>query len=30
MGLTQNAIEWITKAIDIRPNWALYYCNRGK
>ena len=23
--------EWhLNKAIEMRPNWPLYYCNRGK
>lgn len=25
-----EAIVWMTKAIDMRPEWPLYYCNRGK
>jgi len=25
-----EAIEWMTKAINMRPDWPLYYCNRGK
>lgn len=25
-----EAVEWMTKAIEKRPNWPLYYCNRGK
>ena len=24
----EDAIKWMTKAIDMRPNWPLYYCNR--
>ena len=26
----EDAIVWMSKAIEMRPNWPLYYCNRGK
>ena len=28
MGRIQDGIDVISKAIDMRPNWPLYYCNR--
>ena len=30
MGKLEEAILWMTKAIEKRPNWPLYYCNRVK
>ena len=30
MGKTEEAIEWMGKAIEKRPDWPLYKCNRGK
>ena len=30
MNKLEDAIIWMSKAIDMRPNWPLYYCNRGK
>ena len=30
MGKIEDAIIWMTKAIEKRPNWPLYYCNRVK
>ena len=26
----EDAIKWMSKAIDMRPEWPLYLCNRGK
>ena len=26
----EDAIIWMSKAIDMRPEWPLYLCNRGK
>ena len=30
MGKIEDAILWMSKAIEMRPNWPLYYCNRVK
>ena len=30
MGKIEEGIVWVTKAIELRPNWPLYYCNRVK
>jgi tetratricopeptide (TPR) repeat protein len=30
MGLHEEALLDFNKAIEMRPNWALYYCNRAK
>ena len=30
MGKIEEGIECITRAIELRPNWPLYYCNRVK
>jgi hypothetical protein len=30
MGNIHKAIEKMTLAIDMRPDWPLYLCNRGK
>ena len=30
MGKIEEGIEFITRAIELRPNWPLYYCNRVK
>ena len=30
MGKIEDAIVWMSKAIEMRPNWPLYYCNRVK
>jgi len=30
MGRYEDAVIWMTKAIEIRPEWPLYLCNRGK
>ena len=30
LGRIEEGIEWMGKAIKERPEWPLYYCNRGK
>jgi hypothetical protein len=30
MGKYEDAVIWMSKAIDMRPEWPLYLCNRGK
>ena len=30
MGKIEEGIVWVSKAIALRPNWPLYYCNRVK
>ena len=30
MNKIDEAIETMSKAIKMRPEWPLYYCNRGK